>query len=101
MSAADSLREAQSSDTVQRNVSQNPVTELREIVACMRELHVSEYQGIKLLPLPSEAPAADDEQTQRQPTAEEERAKRMNVRRIAMASSGGPVPGPRANDRST
>lgn len=59
------------------------------VVAAMRRLGVSEYAGIKLGPPPSDG--ADDNATQRDDAAKVEMRAREERRRIALASSGGPL----------
>lgn len=85
------LREAQDSATVQRNVSQgDPIADLEQRVAKMRELGVTKWGDIELGPLPP-SEAASAEQTQRLTPAQQEQRAREERRRIASAASGGPL----------
>ncbi len=65
---------------------------LEAIVPVMRRLGVVDFAGVKLGPVPL-SDAGQDEPTQRTLTAAElERRARQERRRVASASSGGPVP---------
>jgi hypothetical protein len=66
------------------------VVYLETVVAAMRRLGVSEFDGIKLGPPPSDGTEAEDNGPAVDAAKVEQRA-REERRRVALASSGGPL----------
>lgn len=89
------LHDAQDSRTVQTNQvateTETALADLEARVMKMRELGVTRWGGIELGPLPPPSNAGDDETTQRLTAAQVEQRARDERKRIASASSGGPL----------
>ena len=62
---------------------------LENVVGAMRRLGVVEFDGIKLGPPPSDG--ADDQRDSAVDAAKHEQTQREQRRRVALASSGGPL----------